>query len=166
MRTNGMAAALLCALLACKSNDKPQGTTAPAAGSAQSEAAPKPETTPPPKPDVVVSIKELLAAYEENELGADGRFKGKRVGVIGAVAEVKKDILDDAYVLLGSGKELEIVQAQCYFDKSEISTLATLKKGQVIALSCDGDGLLVHVQLKDCRLMRDKTGDLLKAKTE
>lgn len=156
---------VLAALLACKSAEQrpapesspaPAATTTPTAG-ADPMAAYKARVKAR-QPFTTVTILELLKAYKGNELAADNKYKGKWLMVVGKVDEIKKDILDDAFVTIGSGKEFEIPQAQAYFDSSETSALAELEKGQMIGVLCKGDGLLMNVLLKECILVRDKDG--------
>lgn len=156
---------LLAALLACKNAEQtPTSESTPATATNVEPNAP---TDPMAawkaklkarQPTETVTIGELVKAYESNELAADNKYKGKWLLVVGKVDSIKKDILDDPFVIIGSGKQLEIVQGQAYFDDAEQSVLASLEKGQTIGVVCKGDGLLMNVQLRDCLLMRDKDG--------
>lgn len=99
-----------------------------------------------------VGISELLAAYQQNEVGADNRFKGARVRVAGVIDEVKKDILDNLYVTVGTGGSFEIPQLQAFFDDSANQRLGGLQKGQNVTVVCTIDGLMMNVIGKDCQL--------------
>lgn len=57
-----------------------------------------------------VNIRDILAAYENNEVGADNQYKGKLIEVTGIVDNIKKDIFDNLYVTLGTGAQFEIPQ--------------------------------------------------------
>jgi hypothetical protein len=119
---------LLAALLACKSS---------------SSSAPKPA-------EVTVPVAELLLHYKSNEVAADQRFKGKRVRTTGVVSEIKKDIVDDIYVTIGTGAELEFPQVQAFFPDSLASKAAGLTSGQTITVDCDCEGLMMNVLMKEC----------------
>jgi hypothetical protein len=121
------AMAVMAALLACKSS--------------------------PPAPKAVeltVPVAELLLAYKANEVAADQKYKGKRVRTTGVVDDIKKDIVDNIYVTLGTGAELEFPQVQAYFPDSLASKAAGLQSGQTITVDCDCEGLLMNVQMKEC----------------
>ncbi len=127
--TSVCAIAIMAALLACKSSS--------------SSSAPK-------AVEVTVPMVELLLAYKSNEVAADQKYKGKRVRTTGVVSEIKKDILDDIYVTLGTGAELEFPQVQAFFPDSLASKAAGLTSGQTITVDCDCEGLLVNVLMKEC----------------
>lgn len=97
-----------------------------------------------------MDIRKLLADYSNNEVGADNKYKGKQVQVTGTVTDVKKDIIDNLYVTLGTGKQFEIPELQAYFDDSMNSHLGDLNKGQKLTVICQIDGLMMNVLGKDC----------------
>jgi hypothetical protein len=97
-----------------------------------------------------VDIRELLAAYEGNEVGADNTYKGNLVRVTGIIGDIKKDILDNLYVTLGTGAVFEIPQVQAFFDDSQNSQLAELRKGGRLTVECRIDGLMMNVLARDC----------------
>jgi hypothetical protein len=119
---------IVAALLACKSN----------------------ETAAPKAPEVTVSTQELLLSYKSNEVAADQKYKGKRVRTTGVVNQIKKDIVDEIYVTLGTGAELEFPEVQAYFPESLASKAAGLRNGQTITVDCNCEGLMVNVQMKEC----------------
>ena len=97
-----------------------------------------------------VEIRQILSAYEGNEVAADNRYKGNQVQVTGIVGDIKKDIMDNLYVTLGTGKEFEIPQIQAFFDDSMNSQLGSLKKGQRLTVVCTIKGLMMNVLGEDC----------------
>lgn len=109
------------------------------------------EGSKPTAPEVKVSAAELLQAYEGNEVAADARFKGKVVEVTGIVGDIKKDILDDIYVTIGTGKELEIPEVQCFVADGMAGKAGGLAKGAKITAVGTVDGLMMNVLVKDCR---------------
>lgn len=97
-----------------------------------------------------VNIHDILSAYQNNEIGADNRYKGKMIQVTGIVGDIKKDIMDNLYVTLGTGAQFEIPQIQAFFDSSMNKQLGQLHKKQKLTLVCRVDGLMMNVLAKDC----------------
>lgn len=86
-------------LLAVGSVDQPQSGAGGAPGNSTSGGV-----APPAAAEVLeVPLGTLLADYENNEVGADLKYKGKYLKVTGKVGDIKKDILDDIYVTVGTG---------------------------------------------------------------
>lgn len=109
-------------------------------------AAPRAADAPP----TPVDIKTLLGEYKDNEVRADAQFKGKRIQVTGKVGDIKKDILDKIFVTVGTGKQFEIPEVQCYFDDAHASKAATLSKGQTVTVKGTVKGLMMNVLVEDC----------------
>ncbi len=101
------------------------------------------------EPALDVSVSQLVAEYDANEVAADEKYKGRTVRIKGSVDDIKKDILDELYITLSSGHVLRSVQ--CYFDKAQTGTLAGLKKGARVTVVGRVDGLMMNVLVKDCR---------------
>lgn len=157
---------LLCvfALLAAGSEEKKKesattptatGTTATnstaATGTAATTAA-----APAKKAEVEVvrvTASELYKAYDENELSADAKYKGKVLGISGTVDSVEKSF-GNIHVRLKAGQFIETVD--CTMDDSEEATAATLKKGQSVVLACLGKGKLVGPMTEDCKIVPAK----------
>jgi hypothetical protein len=113
-------------------------------------------TTPAPDsssgPPVSVSSATLINEYEDNEVSADDRYKGKTLRVSGTVDNIAKDIMDSMYVTLKGDKEYGITSVQCYFADDQKSALSRLKKGQQVTIVGRCDGKFGNVLLKDSRL--------------
>ncbi|MCF8118803.1 MAG: hypothetical protein K9L83_01210 [Deltaproteobacteria bacterium] len=97
-----------------------------------------------------VNIRDILSAYENNEVGADNKYKGKKIQVTGKVGEIKKDVLDNLYVTLGTGAEYELPQIQAFFADSMNNELGNLQKGQSLTVVGTVDGLMMNVIVNDC----------------
>lgn len=97
-----------------------------------------------------VGIRELLSDYKNNEIGADNKYKGSHVQITGIVGNIKKDIMDNLYVTLGTGAQFEIPEVQAFFDDSMNNKLGSLNKGQKLTVVCRIDGLMMNVIGKDC----------------
>lgn len=98
-------------------------------------------------PDTAYFISDY---YEENEVKADEAYKGRVVTITGEVNSIKKGILGSMYVTL-KGKSM-FKGVQCYFDKSKVSQLSNLNKGQQVSITGICDGLMMNVQIKECVL--------------
>lgn len=99
-----------------------------------------------------VDIRQLLRDYEGNEVAADNRYKGKSVEVTGIVGDIKKDLMSNLYVTLGTGKEFEIPTVQAFFDDSMNAQLGNLRKGQKLTVICTISGLMMNVLGKNCQI--------------
>lgn len=95
-------------------------------------------------------IKQLLADYRNNEVAADNKYKSKLVQTTGLVDDIKKDIMNNLYVTIGTGRDFEIPQVQAFFDDSMNNQLAALNKGQKITVVCRIEGLMMNVLGRKC----------------
>lgn len=124
-----------------------------------------PNTTPPvqtgeptqqeeePEEEIIsVTAKELLDAYEANGVNADLQYKDKKLAITGVVDTISTDILDIAYVTLGTGDEWELTSVQCYFKDSDLEALATLASGQEVTIIGTCDGQTMNVLVRNCTL--------------
>jgi len=68
----------------------------------------------------------------------------------GVVGDVKKDILGDIYVIVGTGKDFEIPAVQCFVAKGEETRAAALSHGQKVTIRGTVDGLMMNVLVKGC----------------
>jgi hypothetical protein len=98
-----------------------------------------------------VKIDKILSDYKNNQVAADNKYKGNLVQVTGIVDDVKKDIMSNPYVTLGTGQQFELPQVQAFFTDSMNNQLAQLNKGSKITVVCKVDGLMImNVLVKDC----------------
>jgi tRNA_anti-like len=100
----------------------------------------------------VVTAKQIVTDYKENELAADAKYKDKTVEVSGVVQTVSKDLFDKAYVSLESGDPVSSVQV--YFEDSEASKIMSLKTGQRVTVRGRVDGFMISVMLKKSILVK------------
>ena len=109
--------------------------------------------------DQTIKAPNLTASYEENEVKADENFKGKTFFVEGTVRDIKKDIMDDIYVVLEGDQMFRDVQ--CFFDDK--NTASQLQKGMRVTFQGKCDGLMMNVLMKNCVLV-DNLSELKKHK--
>lgn len=111
-----------------------------------------PKSTTPLKVEKVikVNVRNILSAYEMNEVSADNKYKNRLVEMTGFVDDIKKDFMDDLYITLGTGKRFEIPQVQAFFDDSMNGQLSNFRKGSRVTIVCRIDGLIMNVVANDC----------------
>ena len=100
---------------------------------------------------VNVSAKELTKTYDENELAADEKYKGKMIAVSGKISNIAETLGNLTVSLEGH----DIVKSvMCSFDESEKSNITKLKKGQQVTLVGKGDGMTagLYVGLEECKI--------------
>lgn len=122
---------------------------APAADSASAPA----EATPAPTavPVIDITAANLYKAYDENELAADDKYKGKILRVSGKVGNIDQGMFDSLYVTLDTG-DYNIFSVQCFFEDSERQKLTALKKGGKATIVGRCEGWSGNITLKDCTI--------------
>ncbi|NOJ82332.1 hypothetical protein HNV28_29075 [Myxococcus xanthus] len=100
-----------------------------------------------------VDMTTLLSEYRDNEVRADSNFKGQFVQTAGVVDDVKKDLFGSIYVTLGTGRQFEIPQVQCFFDESQSKKAATLTKGSRVTVRGRVEGLMMNVLMRRCEFI-------------
>jgi tRNA_anti-like len=135
---------LLAALLACGKGSKSSST-----GDTSNSPSGDPAETATP-----VDARTLISDYKGNEVRGDSKWKGKLVSVTGVVGEIKKDIMDDVYVTLGTGAELEFDNVHCALASGQEGVAAQLSKGQRATFRGRVSGMIMmSVMVKDCELV-------------
>ena len=101
---------------------------------------------------------QIIREYAANEIRADNRYKGKVVEVRGVVKDISKDLLGGIFILVAqqTGADYLPRSVQCYFPASANKSIADLYVGQRVAVEGRVTGLLLHVQMKSCRLVSTK----------
>jgi len=100
------------------------------------------------EPAISITASELIAAYDENEVTADGKYKNKNLEVTGTIASIGSGI-NDPYIVLRDGDSY--IGVQCYFENQ--SKLAELKKGDQITIKGIGKGKLLNVNVEKCKII-------------
>jgi hypothetical protein len=106
-------------------------------------------------PDVVAKAHDLVTEYNSNEIRADATYKGKLVGIVGRVEDVKKDAFGRAYVTITSHEELvdriSLPTVHCELKRSEEPKAAELVPGQLAAFGGTVSGMVLNIiTVKDC----------------
>jgi hypothetical protein len=98
-----------------------------------------------------VTADQLASEYKSNEVAADAKYKGKVVIVSGTVQDIGKDVMDDAYIIIGGEKLLDSVQ--CFFTEGQQSSVARLSKGQHVRVKGEvGGKMIVNILVSKCTL--------------
>ena len=105
-----------------------------------------------PKGAIEITSIDLLAAYEENAVGADMKYLDKLLAVTGEIGSIDTDFLGDPYVTLTDGERFSLSSVQCYFNDAYITDIGSLKKGENITIIGYCDGKSLNVQMKECYL--------------
>lgn len=99
---------------------------------------------------IQVNIKNILSEYKNNEVNADNKFKGKLIQTNGVIGDIKKDILGNLYITLGTNSQFEIPKIQAFFEDSQNNQLAKLNKGETLTVICRIEGLMMNILAKEC----------------
>ncbi len=119
--------------------------------SSKSRSASSSVSETPAEPELKVPAAEIINAYKGNEVAADSQYKNKVVEITGVVGDIKKDLLDDIYVTLGTGEQFEIPIVQCFLAEGMEAKAGSLKQGSQLTVTGRVDGLLMNVLVKECR---------------
>lgn len=122
-----------------------------ALGSGKAENAAETKKVQAESPALEVTAAKLFADYNDNEIAADEKYKGKVLAVTGTVGDLGKDLMDQMYITLKSGDMIMSVQA--FFADEHKSRLASMKKGESVRVKCRCDGKFGNVMLKGCLFM-------------
>lgn len=103
-----------------------------------------------------VTVEELAAYIDRNELVATGNLKGKPLKVTGVVTGIKEISEGEGYAVLGSpfGALFSSIEVECYFGRVKYGYLITLRKGDIITVRGKYDGFSGNVRLRDCDMVQ------------
>jgi len=147
MRIAAVVAVVLSSLAvsACCGGVKPDG------GKGTSGGTPEPAAGPATPVDLATMLKD----YKENEVRADGQYKGKFVQITGKANEIKKDFTDSIIVSVGvTGAQFEHPIANCYVGKAQTAQASALAKGAKVTVKGRVDGFVVmNVVMRQCEIL-------------
>jgi len=108
-----------------------------------------------PAETIVAPIKvtsiELSKAYEENEVAADEKYKGKMLEASGKITSIDNGIADNELIVRLSDGKYDMSTTSCYMNASEKEKVVALKKGQQVTLIGEGNSAtLGSPVLKEC----------------
>lgn len=89
--------------------------------------------------------------YDQNEIKADSKYKGKNIYIKGLIKGINKDITGTPFLSLNGGGYLRDTVARFKDNKENIQYLSNLNKGEIVDLKCVGAGLaLMSPTLNNC----------------
>lgn len=104
---------------------------------------------------ISANAEKLAADYKNNEVAADERYKGKKLIVAGVVQSINKDYKGEVWIGLKTNNQFMPIHAVGLSARQA----GMLAKGEVIAIVCTGDGMILGSPfLKDCRSPKKNTG--------
>ena len=100
---------------------------------------------------IEASASDILQAYEDNEVRANDKYKGRVVQITGTIDRIREGHV----VFLARGGFTKVHEVDCYFEDNERSSLASLSQGQRVAIKglCDGKGAF-DVNVKRCKVVK------------
>ena len=106
---------------------------------------------------IEISASDLYAAFEENEIAADEKFKGKLIKITGIVNDINsKDTFSSANILLDVDDSTIFGCVQCNFNSTNEKALVSVEKGQSVTITGTCGGLsLYNIIVNACELQQD-----------
>ena len=110
---------------------------------------------------IAVTAAALVQTYADNELRGDQLFKAQLVRVTGRVSDIAETLFGTPYIILsgrlgglvGGGLGESFRGVTCELASTAVGAAARLSTGQNVTLEGVVDGLLVDVQMSDCRVV-------------
>ena len=100
---------------------------------------------------VAVTADALVKAYDDNEIAANEKYKGKELIVSGTIGSIDADMSDKPVIKLKSNHNYGMSSPLAKLAESDLPKASTLKKGQAIKLKCIGDSEVGGTpMLEDC----------------
>lgn len=126
----------------------------PFAHSSNAVASQAAVTSPAPaEPLQAYTSSQVASSYDESTVAADILFKGKRVQVTGQITDISTDYFGNPYLVMG-GKN-QYLGPRFKFDRSAMSDIASLKKGESVKVNCIGEGDVLRTPMfEDCAISK------------
>lgn len=104
------------------------------------------------KPLANYSGIEITSIYHENEVAADNALKGRFVQVTGKVTDIKKDFMDNVYIVM-KGERGRWSLNNVHITLDDPSIAGSIRKNRRYGFVCKVNGLIMgSVMLKECRI--------------
>lgn len=114
-------------------------------------------SAPPEKAEVITEVAPIeikaadyYKAYEENQVSADEKYKGKTLLISGKIENISNESGDLTISLKGDGDFSWDVR--CIMQKG--TDVSTLKKGDKITLKGDGAGSSITPEVENCSIAK------------
>lgn len=104
------------------------------------------------KPVASVTADELYTIFEQNEVAAEHKYKGKVIKIRGKIQDISSNALtDEPGVMIGSKGFPASVH--CDFSKSQIDSIIELRKGQNITVKGKVEMKMGYVMVNGCIIL-------------
>lgn len=114
-------------------------------------AVPEPTAAAPERPIAETTVRELVAAYDANEVAADEMIGGRLVRLTGTVQSVEKDFTNQ--IVLALATDNEYLPARMSLAQSDKSAASNLRRGQKVTVLCERMARIMGSPSgRDCRL--------------
>lgn len=90
---------------------------------------------------IAITATDLYKAYQDNEVAADLKYKGKQLEVTGTISDFGVDVFGTAFIMLATGGPFK--DTQVFFRKGQEEKIAELSKGEEITIIGKGGGLII-----------------------
>ena len=98
-----------------------------------------------------ITASDLLAAYEDNEIAADAKYKNQIADITGEIGGFGVGLFEKKYLIMSRDELFSVHDIQCLFSTENAEQLVNLQKGQVITVRGKIDGLeLFNVIVNSC----------------
>lgn len=102
--------------------------------------------------DIETTPQEICGEYEDNEVSADNKYKGKKVAITGTIERIIKSGFSDDPIIVFKGTFIKDVKF--YFSKDSNNEISNLSKGDKITIVGTCKGMtLVDVILHKCKIL-------------
>lgn len=89
---------------------------------------------------IVTPLSTIIADYKANEVDGDNKFRGKYVHFRGVAGSVEKDVSSKPFLYVKPTDPASDDHVSVRFDAEGLKDVANVRPGQIIDLSCIGDG--------------------------
>ena len=102
--------------------------------------------------DIETTPQEICGEYEDNEVSADNKYKGKKVAITGTIERIIKSGFSDDPIIVFKGTFIKDVKF--YFSKDSNNEISNLSKGDEITIVGTCKGMtLGDVVLHKCKIL-------------
>ena len=103
--------------------------------------------------DIETTPQEICGEYEDNEVSADNKYKGKKVAITGTIERIIKSGFSDDPIIVFKGTFIKDVKF--YFSKDSNNEISNLSKGDEITIVGTCKGMtLGDVVLHKCKILQ------------
>lgn len=108
---------------------------------------------------IMISAKSLIKAYQENEINASNKYKGKYLKVTGYVDDIGQSdnlfMSDSYYIYIDDGDRYSFNDIRCSLNDESVEKAADFKPGDKIEIigRCEGFSI-TSIDMYDCTIIK------------